>query len=63
MRLYCVQARNFASLTYQDLDMPLLEIIFCLKSIKEIKLYLVMLFRDSEGSYSGTMMQTFQLIS
>ena len=41
----CV-AHNFASLTDQYFDMLLLEIIFCLKSIQEIKLYLRTVFGD-----------------
>ena len=55
----CVE-HNFASLTDQDFNIPLPEIICCLKAIQEMKFYLRMSFGDPKGSYYGTMLQPFQ---
>ena len=40
--------------------MPLSAIIFYLKAIQEMKLYLRTVFGDSKVSYYGTMLQNFQ---
>ena len=55
---YCI-AHNIASLTDQAFDVTFPEIIFCLKSIQEMKFYLRMVFGVSKGSYSRTILKPF----
>ena len=59
---YEYSAHNVSSLTDQEVDMPLLAIICCLKVMLEMKLYQMTYFGDSKCSYYRIIIHPFQIL-